>query len=82
MMEMNQGYPAVAALKMAQIQKRQAERHNYADLALSAIKLERRAIERSKRPLYDTTSWGRFVIFLPSESARTAKIATGERNND
>jgi hypothetical protein len=70
MMEMNQGYPAVAALKMAQIQKRQAERHNYADLALSAIKLERRAIERSKRPLYDTTSWGRSSYScLPNQRA-------------
>jgi hypothetical protein len=51
MLKKNGGYPAVAALKMAQIQKRQAERHNYADLALSAIKLERRAIERKTPPI-------------------------------
>jgi len=55
-MEKDRSYPAVAALKMAQIQKRQAERYHFADLALSAIRLERRATQAIEDFCYTTCS--------------------------
>jgi hypothetical protein len=75
MMEKNRGYPAVAALQMARIQKRQAEKYNYADLALSAIKLERRAMEAidagvSFLPLVI----GGEIILAPELSRQLAKL--------
>jgi hypothetical protein len=43
-----QGFSSVAALVMARAQKRLAEEYDDADLALNAIKLERRALEAIK----------------------------------
>ncbi len=47
-MTVKRGASSVAALVMARAQKRLAEEYDDADLALNAIKLERRALEAIK----------------------------------
>jgi hypothetical protein len=75
MMEKNRGYPAVAALQMARIQKRQAEKYNYADLALSAIKLERRAMEAIDAGVsFLPPVIGGEIILAPELSRQLAKL--------
>jgi hypothetical protein len=44
-MTQKRGFSSVAALVMARAQKRLAAEYDYADMALNAIKLERRALE-------------------------------------
>jgi hypothetical protein len=45
------GFSSVAALVMARAQKRLAEEYDDADLALNAIKLERRALDAIEQHL-------------------------------
>src|SRR5437762_9073137 len=75
MIEKNRGYPAIAALKMARIQKRQAEKYNYADLALSALKLERRAMEAiDAGDSFLPPVVGSEIINTPEQSRQLAKL--------
>jgi hypothetical protein len=74
-MEKDRGCPAAAALKMAQIQKRMAEKYNYADLALSAIKLERRAMEAlDAGESFLPPVVGGEIINTPEQSRQLAKL--------
>lgn len=76
MMTENRGYPAVAALKMARINKRLAEKYAYGDLALSAIRLERRALEAiDAGESFLPPVVGGEIINTPEQSRHLAKLA-------
>jgi hypothetical protein len=64
--ERKSGYSSVGALVMARAQKRLAEEYDDADLALNAIKLERRALEAIKLHLPELPPRPDEVAFIPA----------------